>query len=62
MKECDYVSSKKREDMLQKFQVQILIGSTNKLTEMIAKFNLSLYNYKITEPKLVQSINLSKHR
>ena len=27
----------------------MLIGSTYKVTEMIALFNLSLYNYKITE-------------
>ena len=36
-----------------KVPVQMLIGSTYKLTEMIVQFYLSLYIYKITEPKHV---------
>ena len=43
----------KREDS--SFQVQMLKGSTCKMTEMIGRFNLSYYKYKITNPKHVQN-------
>ena len=36
LKECDHISSLKKEDMLLRSPVQMLIGSTYKMTEMIA--------------------------
>ena len=56
------MSSLKREDMLQRFQFQMPIGSTCKMTKMIGRYSLSCYKYKITIPKHVQDINLSKDR
>ena len=40
----------------------MIIGSTYKMTEMIASYSVSCYIDKITEPKRVHSINLSKNR
>ena len=34
----------------------MFIGSTYKMTEMIARYSLFCYNYKITEQKSVNSI------
>ena len=51
-----------RKDMLQRFLVLMLRGSTYKMTEMMGWFSLSCYHDKITDPRHVQNIKLSKNR